>query len=60
MLFLHKVTNERYRGTLEKVPITTPVATYSLWYVRLTQVNGIKSDFREYGKAFYSTYKELT
>ena len=59
MLFIHKTTHERYKGTLESVPITTPKASYSLWYIRLTQINGIKSDFREYGKSFYRDYRKV-
>ena len=51
MIVIHKVTKERYSAVLESVPITTSKTSYSLWYVRLSQINGIKSDMCEYTDA---------
>lgn len=51
MIAVHKVSGERYKAELEAVPITTPIASYREWYVRLTQVNGIKSDMCPYTSA---------
>ena len=51
MIVTHKITKERYSAILESVPIITPKASYSLWYVRLSQINGIKSDMCEYTQA---------
>ena len=51
MIVVHKQTNERYKAILERVPIITPNAKYDEWYVRLTQINGIKSDMCPYTSA---------
>ena len=51
MTVVHKQTNEHYKAVLERVPITTPKAKYDEWYVRLTQINGIKSDMCPYTAA---------
>ena len=51
MIVVHKQTNEHYKAALERVPIITPNAKYDEWYVRLTHINGIKSDMRPYTNA---------
>ena len=44
MTVVHRQTNEQYKAALERVAITTPQASYYEWYVRLTQINGIKAE----------------
>ena len=51
MIVTHKQSNERYKATLERVTITTPQTSYDEWYVRLTQLHGIKSDMCPYTEA---------
>lgn len=51
MTVVHRQTNEQYKATLERVAITTPQTSYNEWYVRLTQINGIKSDMCPYTSA---------
>ena len=51
MIVVHKISGERYTAKLEAVPIVTPVTSYRDWYVRLTQINGIKSDMCSYTEA---------
>lgn len=51
MIAVHKVSGEHYMAELEAVPITTPITSYIECYVRLTQVNGIKSDMCPYTSA---------
>ena len=51
MTVVHLQTHEKYKATLERVAITTPQASYDEWYVRLTQLHGIKSDMCPYTSA---------
>ncbi len=51
MIVQHKVFKTLYKAKLERVLITTPKAKYDEWYVRLTEVNGIKSDICPYTEA---------
>lgn len=51
MIVTHKQSNERYKAVLDRVAITTPIAKYDEWYVRLTQLDGIKSDMCPYTSA---------
>ena len=51
MVVIHKATKQPYSAVLERVPITTPRATYNEWYVRLRQIDGIKSDMCPYTDA---------
>ena len=57
MVLTHKVSGERYRGILQRVRIITAIASYDVYYVKLTQIDGIKSDFREYPTQLYKDYK---
>ena len=51
MIVTHKQSNEHYKAALERVTITTPQTSYDEWYVRLTQLHGIKSDMCPYTEA---------
>lgn len=48
MILVEKLTGDKYKAELEGITISTAKAKYIERYVRLHQINGIKTQFLPY------------